>query len=506
MTAGIELDTLEAKGLIRLAAVQPELEYLFRHALVQDAAYGSLLKQERRGLHARVGQALEELYPDRRAELAAVLAMHFEQAGEVEKAIDYHVAAGNYALQRNALREAHDAFDHAATLLPPDDGDEALRRRRAEVRLGRVQAGYSFLPGPELFDELDGLVPEVEAIGDQALAAKVHMLIALGRLQSGESPDEPLVKRSLDRMAEIGEATGDRSLRALPIALIGMRNVFSGSVRTGIRQLEEALPLLDDRHDSIGAAFARGALGVGYGTVGDFEKAEEAARHAKEIAAKGDLIAQLDALIMESMIRSSRGELDAAIPLAQECVTRSEETGASACVMSSAWVLGDAFHRLGRFKEAREILKRGADISAIVDRKVWRPTLQAWLAGTTVALGEREADFEDALQTARSIGNPIGEAGILSKRAEVAVSRQEWPAALADFEASAAILEREGARPTLARVLQAWGETLRAAGQTEAAERILRRSLATFEELRLDREAQVLKTELSVGGTPLSFG
>ena len=80
--AELELDTLESKGLIRVAAIQPELEYLFRHALVQDAAYESLLKQERRSLHRLVGDALEQLYPERHGELAAVLARHFEQAGE----------------------------------------------------------------------------------------------------------------------------------------------------------------------------------------------------------------------------------------------------------------------------------------------------------------------------------------------------------------------------------------------------------------------------------------
>ena len=77
----LQLDTLEARGLIRVATLQPELEYLFRHALLQDTAYGSLLKQERRALHQVVGQTLEELYPERAGELAAVLAMHFEQAG-----------------------------------------------------------------------------------------------------------------------------------------------------------------------------------------------------------------------------------------------------------------------------------------------------------------------------------------------------------------------------------------------------------------------------------------
>jgi predicted ATPase len=132
IAADTQLDTLESKGLIRLAASMPELEYLFRHALVQDAAYGSLLRQERKALHGHVGDALETLYPDRRQELAGILAMHFEEAGDTAKALDYFVAAGRYALDRNAIREAFNAYDRAGNLLPPEaeDPDEAARRRR----------------------------------------------------------------------------------------------------------------------------------------------------------------------------------------------------------------------------------------------------------------------------------------------------------------------------------------------------------------------------------------
>src|SRR5215813_7132866 len=103
MTASpdVQLETLEAKGLIKLATLRPELEYLFRHALVQDAAYGSLLKQERRELHGLVGEALEELFPDRRDELAPVLAMHYEQAGETDRAIDCLVDVGRQARAKN---------------------------------------------------------------------------------------------------------------------------------------------------------------------------------------------------------------------------------------------------------------------------------------------------------------------------------------------------------------------------------------------------------------------
>ena len=506
MTAETQLDTLEAKGLIRLATIQPELEYLFRHALVQDAAYGSLLKQERRGLHAQVGKALEELYPDRREELAAVLGMHFEQAGETDKAIDYLIAAGNYGTQRNAIREAFAAFERAAALLSelgPQD-DPVMRRRQIEVRLGRVQAGYSFRPTEELFDELDALGPEADSLGDDQVSAKVHMYTALGHLQVGEEPSHPAVKRSLERIHEIGERIGDQSLQALPLALIGMSNVFSGWLQKGVPQLEQSVPLLETSHDSVAASFARGALAVGYANLGEFEKAKAAAARATEIAEHGDLISQLDAMIMDSMVRAQMGDFEAAIPMAQQCVDRSEETGATACIMASSWVLGDAFHRQGRFAEAREILQRGADVSKIVDRKLWRPTLLGWLGSVAVALGGN-ADFEEALEGARSINNRGGEAGILAKRAEALAHRGEIDAAARDWQVSTQLYESEGARPNLARTLRDWGEALRGAGRVDDAAQTLGRSLALFDEMGLDREAGEIRTELALGDTKIAF-
>src|SRR4029078_11872688 len=153
MTADTQLETLEAKGLIRLAVLRPELEYLFRHALVQDAAYGSLLKQERRELHAQVGEALEELYPERRDELAPVLAMHFESAGETDKAIASPAAGGQHAFMQNAIVESFEDYNRASALLdgePADDGssaDEAARHSRGRNggQMGPPQDGHRFI-------------------------------------------------------------------------------------------------------------------------------------------------------------------------------------------------------------------------------------------------------------------------------------------------------------------------------------------------------------------------
>src|SRR5262245_29857417 len=143
----LQLDTLEAKGLIRLAAFNPELEYLFRHALVQDTAYESLLKQERRSLHKLVGDALEELYPEKHSDRADLLAMHFEQAGDTERAVAYLMAAADFAWKRNAAAEAFNLYDRAAAALPPrsDDEDEATLRKRVEIGIGQAKTGFAFL-------------------------------------------------------------------------------------------------------------------------------------------------------------------------------------------------------------------------------------------------------------------------------------------------------------------------------------------------------------------------
>ncbi len=140
----------------------------------------------------------------------------------------------------------------------------------------------------------------------------------------------------------------------------------------------------------------------------------------------------------------------------------------------------------GILQEARQTLQRGADLALVIDRLMWRPSLQAWLGTSAAALGDfaaAEGSWDEALATALSIGNHFGEAGILQKRDEASAQRGDHVAALADFAASAAILEELGAGPRLARVLRGWGETLRAAGRMAESDTTLRRSLSLFEEM-----------------------
>jgi tetratricopeptide (TPR) repeat protein len=101
-----QLLTLQQTDLIREAVRLPELEYIFRHALTQEAAYNTILFSQRKAFHRQIGEAFEALFPDRADELANELADHFFQAGEYEKALKYYTAAGDRDFRLHAIAEA----------------------------------------------------------------------------------------------------------------------------------------------------------------------------------------------------------------------------------------------------------------------------------------------------------------------------------------------------------------------------------------------------------------
>lgn len=509
----LQLDTLESKGLIRLAQFQPELEYLFRHALVQDTAYESLLKQERRQLHRLVGDALEDLYPDRKGELAAVLAMHFEQAGDTLRAIRYMMAAAAFAYERNAIVEAHELYTRAEALLPApaeDDTNETIQRR-VRIQLGRVRAGFAFLHENEGISILERTIPDAERQDDLRLTADVYLTMALLRQFRGarrESSDE--LQRDLDRVSEIAAELGDPFIAALPNSLIGLFQVFTGHLREGVAALEAAAPQLREKRDFVGSSFSLVALAIGYARMGEFDKGMEAARQASEIAEGGDLIARLDALIGESTVRSVRGDIEGAIPLAKQCTSLSEQHGATACIVGSNFVLGDAYMRVGDFNAAEQAFRRGNEVADTVEQKVFRPSIAAYLRSNAASLGNFSPtgrSFDEALREAREIGDTWGEATVLSLRAETEakkpVDTRDVDAMLSDYATAAAEFEQMGGRPFVARVLHGWGRALRTIGRTQEADEKLRQALKLFDEMGIKRDGDEVRLELA--SQPLAF-
>ena len=158
------LDRLVEAELVFRRGTPPESDYLFKHALVRDAAYESLLKSRRQTIHADLLRALEAR-DDAQPE---ILAHHAEEAGQTEKAIDYWTHAGDNALARPAFREASGHFESALRLIRNGAGDRSNKGHELELLLrlnhsNMAGRGYAHSVTFEGFGEALRLV---NAIGD----------------------------------------------------------------------------------------------------------------------------------------------------------------------------------------------------------------------------------------------------------------------------------------------------------------------------------------------------
>lgn len=117
------LAVLSAADLIRVKEHDPELEYIFKHALIQEVAYEGLVSRDRRRLHGQVARSLEAHFGERSGEIVETLAFHYERSGDVVRAVRYLRMAGRRALGQLALQEAHSYYRSAYELLTDDDVD-----------------------------------------------------------------------------------------------------------------------------------------------------------------------------------------------------------------------------------------------------------------------------------------------------------------------------------------------------------------------------------------------
>ncbi len=141
------LAQLIAAELIFARGQPPHAVYSFKHALVQDVAYESMLRSRCSALHARAAEAIIEVFPETAETQPELVAMHLGRSGQVERAIEYLLRAGRRAIERSANTEAIGQLRHAIDLLQslPESPERAARALRLEVALGQAMiASYGY--------------------------------------------------------------------------------------------------------------------------------------------------------------------------------------------------------------------------------------------------------------------------------------------------------------------------------------------------------------------------
>ena len=153
------LDALTSSGLLFQQGVTPNATYLFKHALVQDAAYGTLLREPRRALHARITKTLESQFAEIADNQPELLARHSTEAGLIEKAASLWGNAGQRSLARSALAEAAEQLSRALEQIATLPATPALRKEQIRLQVALIHP---------LFHIRGFAAPETKAAAEQA--------------------------------------------------------------------------------------------------------------------------------------------------------------------------------------------------------------------------------------------------------------------------------------------------------------------------------------------------
>ena len=241
------LTALEHAGIVRPAGDPTARAYIFRHGLVQEAAYNTLLHSRRRELHARIAIALEEYFADAIAGQPALIAHHFTEADVPPRAIYWWQAAAERSRRQSANVEATVQYHRALDLL--ERVPESPERDRYEVAL-RTQlnpAIYAAM-GPAAAERGSNFARLVELharLGDTARMFPVmwgQCVVSFARCELGSSAEKT---REYLRLAE---ANGDPVVQTAGYLHLGHTELLRGEIRTGLELVERALALYRPEH------------------------------------------------------------------------------------------------------------------------------------------------------------------------------------------------------------------------------------------------------------------
>jgi predicted ATPase len=158
-----KLDRLVGAGLLFQQGVPPRAIYLFKHALVQDTAYGTLLRSQRRALHAQIAKTLEKQFPEIAETQPELLACHYTDAELIGNAVEFWSKAGQRSLARSALVEAVEQLNTALSQIGTLSTTPARRREQIKLQVALLNA---------LFHVKGYAAPETKAASERA-----HVLI-----------------------------------------------------------------------------------------------------------------------------------------------------------------------------------------------------------------------------------------------------------------------------------------------------------------------------------------
>jgi class 3 adenylate cyclase/tetratricopeptide (TPR) repeat protein len=500
------LDELEQRDFIRReprTSVAGEAEFAFKHILIRDVAYGTLPRASRRERHAAVARFIEGAVEGYVPELQGLLAYHWREADEPERAIEYLLLAAERAKSALADAEAMDLFEQALTLADDETARHIrLQRGLALVTLEDYERGAS---------ELEALLPELDA------PDRLEALVALGRglhwtertSQTIEVSTEAIeLAEHLDAADALAAATGRLSLAH---AMRGEEGDLERAIKLGERSLHLWVPGTR-REDFAELQYLHGHQ---HYWTGSYERALELARAARAHAVEPTSVeARLRGAGMAGLALAALGRYEEAIATANEAIAVGRELGRPVRVSLnySTAILRDLLDLEEARARSEESLE-GADRSAsfhmpwmnaeadliqtellagefsaakrrwegLFDKALATPAWERWYLGSKLAVARAEIALEvegpdeaiqwalDALGRARRVGRRKYEVAAQAVLGRSLLRLNRTDEALHELRSALSLSEALGSPPGRWRSKAALSEALAVAGDDDGA-------------------------------------
>jgi class 3 adenylate cyclase/tetratricopeptide (TPR) repeat protein len=408
-----DLDQLQTVELIRVKQKIPELEYIFKHALVQETTYGSILLQRRRELHSKVGQAIEALFPDRLEEFYSLLAYHYARAENWEKAQDYLFKAGDQAGKIAADAEALTHYQEAIETYARVFGDKwnpiqrvSLERKMGEAffRRGEYQKAMEYLQRALVYFGRPKLPTSRSKIGlgilGEIAVQIVHHIFSRWLIKKTYGPVDPAVEE-MGRIYQIVEGIDGVTGAPEHLLLTNLKclnfserkgrlaGAVGGYAGLGLAAFVLSLPRLSrfilQRAMAVSEKIQDPAtlfgLNMIFALIGFYEgqlkrAIEDASRGVEDYRRSGSwsITVYGYTLMFTSLAYLYQGDFSRALTLARELIHLGEDGNDLNTYVVGLLTLGNIQERKGELEESVATLKKGIELSEAIpihESRVW---------------------------------------------------------------------------------------------------------------------------------------
>jgi DNA-binding SARP family transcriptional activator len=447
------LERLTASGLVSRRGMPPVATYAFRHALVQEAAYATLLKSQRRRLHASIANALVDCFPETVARLPEIAARHFTEAGLANEAIGYWRKAGQLATARSAGKEAVELFEEALHLLEAQPETPERLQQAIDLRFDLRTALVLLGEFERIFDCLNEAERIARSLGDHRRLGEMSVYMCQSLWTAGRHREALAFGQNAEALAA---SLGDIPLQVTANLHLGGACLGAGNYREAEGSLLKVVRLLDaglseERFGLPGfpAVLARSYLTWAFGDRGRFEEGIAIGQDGIRLAEALDHPYSLTHVCSYlAHLQITKGNLDDAVRLIERGRAVAREWNITVFAEGHGGSLGYAYALSGRPVDGIPLIEEAVNAFE--------------------AMGHRIAHAFMLV--------PLGEAYVLADRLEDALGMAE----------KALTFARDGAqRPYEARALRLLGEIAARRDSSDQADRHYRAALALAGELSM---------------------